>query len=96
MPGISPDAEAWGFCLFTHKSLLQLKRQVRVSEEPLRNTMTSPGGAESRAEAYPQFRFEFPGKNLSGKMATVAGGVGDLVAASVSLVEAEGARRVVR
>lgn len=57
--------------------------------------MTSPHWDESRAEAYRQFRFNFPEKSLAGKTVVVAGGTGGLGAATTALLAREGARLIV-
>jgi NAD(P)-dependent dehydrogenase (short-subunit alcohol dehydrogenase family) len=57
--------------------------------------MTSPYWDESRAEAYRQFRFEFPKDSLAGKTVIVAGGTGGLGAATVALLSREGAHLIV-
>jgi NAD(P)-dependent dehydrogenase (short-subunit alcohol dehydrogenase family) len=57
--------------------------------------MSSQFWDETRAEAYRRFRFDFPGKALTGKAVVVAGGTGGLGAATVTLLAAEGAKLVV-
>lgn len=57
--------------------------------------MTSPQWDDTRAEAYSQFRFEFPEKSLAGKSVIVAGGTGGLGAATVALLAKEGAYLVI-
>jgi NAD(P)-dependent dehydrogenase (short-subunit alcohol dehydrogenase family) len=57
--------------------------------------MTSPHWDEVQAEAYRQFRFEFPEKTLKGRTVIIAGGTGGLGTASVALMAREGARLVV-
>jgi NAD(P)-dependent dehydrogenase (short-subunit alcohol dehydrogenase family) len=57
--------------------------------------MTSPHWDEARAEAYRQFRFEFPEKTLKGRTVVIAGGAGGLGAASVAQLAREGAHLVV-
>jgi 3-oxoacyl-[acyl-carrier protein] reductase len=57
--------------------------------------MTSSHWDGSRADAYRQYRFEFPEKALAGKTIVVAGGTGGLGAATVWLLAREGARLIV-
>jgi len=57
--------------------------------------MTSPHWDETRAEAYRNFRFEFPENSLAGKTVVVAGGTGGLGAATVALLSREGAHLIV-
>jgi NAD(P)-dependent dehydrogenase (short-subunit alcohol dehydrogenase family) len=57
--------------------------------------MTSPHWDESRAQAYSQFRYDFPEKSLAGKTVIIAGGGGGLGAATVWLLAREGAHLVV-
>jgi NAD(P)-dependent dehydrogenase (short-subunit alcohol dehydrogenase family) len=57
--------------------------------------MTSPHWDAARAEAYDQFRYEFPENTLAGQAVIVAGGTGGLGAASVALLAREGAHLVV-
>jgi pteridine reductase len=57
--------------------------------------MTSPYWDETQAEAYRQFRFEFPRNSLAGKTVIVAGGTGGLGAATVALLAGEGAHLIV-
>jgi NAD(P)-dependent dehydrogenase (short-subunit alcohol dehydrogenase family) len=57
--------------------------------------MTSPYWNETQAEAYRQFRFEFPQNSLAGKTVIVAGGTGGLGAAAVALLSREGSRLIV-
>lgn len=57
--------------------------------------MTSPHWDEAQAEAYRQFKFDFPEKSLAGKAVVVAGGAGGLGAATVSLLAREGAHLIV-
>ncbi|MGA8221054.1 MAG: SDR family oxidoreductase [Candidatus Acidiferrales bacterium] len=57
--------------------------------------MTSPYWDETQAEAYRQFRFEFPQNSLAGKTVIVAGGTGGLGAATVALLSREGAHPIV-
>lgn len=57
--------------------------------------MSSPHWDEPRAEAYRQFRFEFPEKTLAGKSVIVAGGTGGLGSATVVHLAAEGAHLIV-
>lgn len=52
--------------------------------------MTSPHWDEAQAEAYRQFKFNFPEKSLAGKAVVVAGGTGGLGVATVSLLAREG------
>lgn len=57
--------------------------------------MTSPHWDEAQAEAYRQFKFNFPEKTLAGKAVVVAGGTGGLGAATVSLLAREGVHLIV-
>ncbi|MGH9746062.1 MAG: SDR family NAD(P)-dependent oxidoreductase [Candidatus Acidiferrales bacterium] len=57
--------------------------------------MTSPHWDEVRAEAYAQFRFEFPQNSLAGRTVIVAGGTGGLGAATVALLARESAYLIV-
>ena len=57
--------------------------------------MTSPHWDEAQAEAYRQFRFDFPESALAGRTVVVAGGSGGLGAATVALLATEGAHLVV-
>ena len=57
--------------------------------------MTSQHWDEARAEAYRQFRYDFPERTLAGKTIVVAGGTGGLGAATVWLLAREGAGLVV-
>jgi 3-oxoacyl-[acyl-carrier protein] reductase len=57
--------------------------------------MTSQYGNDSRAVGYPEFRYDFPERTLSGKTVIVAGGSGGLGAATVALLAREGAQLVV-
>jgi 3-oxoacyl-[acyl-carrier protein] reductase len=56
--------------------------------------MTSPHWDEARAEAYREFRYDFPERTLAGKTVIVAGGSGGLGAATVWLLAREGAHVV--
>jgi NAD(P)-dependent dehydrogenase (short-subunit alcohol dehydrogenase family) len=56
--------------------------------------MTSPYWNETQAEAYRQFRFEFPQNSLAGRTVIVAGGTGGLGAATVALLSREGAHLI--
>jgi len=57
--------------------------------------MSSQHWDAERAEAYAQFRFDFPERTLAGKTVVVAGGTGGLGAATVSLLLHEGAHLIV-
>jgi len=57
--------------------------------------MSSPYWDEQQAEAYRQFRFDFPQNSLAGKSVIVAGGTGGLGAATVALLSREGAHLIV-
>lgn len=57
--------------------------------------MASQHWDEARADAYREFRYEFPDRALAGKTVVVAGGTGGLGAATVALLAYEGARLVV-
>ncbi|MFZ0520950.1 MAG: SDR family oxidoreductase [Candidatus Acidiferrales bacterium] len=57
--------------------------------------MASQYWDEAQADAYRQFRYEFPERALAGKTVIVAGGSGGLGAATVALLAREGARLVV-
>jgi NAD(P)-dependent dehydrogenase (short-subunit alcohol dehydrogenase family) len=57
--------------------------------------MTSQYWDEAEADAYRQFRYEFPVRALAGKTVIVAGGSGGLGAATVALLAREGVRLVV-
>ncbi|MGH9713388.1 MAG: SDR family NAD(P)-dependent oxidoreductase [Candidatus Acidiferrales bacterium] len=57
--------------------------------------MTSLQWDETQAEAYRQFKFNFPEKSLAGKAVVVSGGTGGLGAATVSLLAREGAHLIV-
>src|SRR5271155_4630576 len=57
--------------------------------------MASPYWDQKRADAYTEFRYEFPVNSLRDKAVVVAGGTGGLGAATVGLLAAEGARLVV-
>lgn len=57
--------------------------------------MTSQHWDEARAEAYRQFRYDFPEKTLEGKTIVIAGGTGGLGAATVWLLAREGAHLIV-
>jgi NAD(P)-dependent dehydrogenase (short-subunit alcohol dehydrogenase family) len=57
--------------------------------------MTSQYWDEAQADAYRQFRYDFPERALAGKTVIVAGGSGGLGAATVALLAREGAQVVV-
>lgn len=57
--------------------------------------MTSQHWDEARAEAYREFRYDFPEKALAGKTIVIAGGTGGLGAATAWLLAREGAHLVV-
>jgi NAD(P)-dependent dehydrogenase (short-subunit alcohol dehydrogenase family) len=57
--------------------------------------MASQYWDEQRANAYSQFRYEFPANTLRQKTVVVAGGSGGIGAATVALLAAEGAALVV-
>lgn len=57
--------------------------------------MTSQYWNDSRAVGYPEFRYDFPERTLSGKTVIVAGGSGGLGAATVALLAREGAQLIV-
>ena len=57
--------------------------------------MSSQHWDAARADAYAQFRYDFPERTLAGKTVVVAGGTGGLGAATVSLLVHEGAHLIV-
>ena len=57
--------------------------------------MSSQHWDASRANAYAQFRYDFPERTLAGKTVVVAGGTGGLGAATVALLLREGAHLIV-
>ncbi|MGB9242476.1 MAG: SDR family oxidoreductase [Candidatus Acidiferrales bacterium] len=57
--------------------------------------MSSQHWDASRADAYAQFRYDFPERTLAGKTVVVAGGTGGLGTATVSLLLHEGAHLIV-
>ncbi len=57
--------------------------------------MSSQYWDAARADAYAQFRYDFPERTLAGKTVVVAGGTGGLGAATVSLLVHEGAHLIV-
>jgi glucose 1-dehydrogenase len=61
----------------------------------MRGEMSSQHWDEARADAYAQFRYDFPERTLAGKTVVVAGGTGGLGAATVSLLLREGAHLIV-
>jgi NAD(P)-dependent dehydrogenase (short-subunit alcohol dehydrogenase family) len=61
----------------------------------MRGKMSSHHWDEARADAYAQFRYDFPERTLAGKTVVVAGGTGGLGAATVSLLLRGGAHLVV-
>jgi len=73
---------------------IHMDRGVKKPNE-MRGKMSSQHWDPERAEAYAQFRFEFPERTLAGKTVVVAGGTGGLGAATVSLLLHEGAHLIV-
>jgi len=57
--------------------------------------MSSQHWDEARADAYAQFRYDFPERTLAGKTVVVAGGTGGLGAATSALLLREGAHLIV-
>ena len=57
--------------------------------------MSSQHWDAERADAYAQFRYDFPERTLAGKTVVVAGGTGGLGAATVALLLHEGAHLIV-
>ena len=61
----------------------------------MQGKMSSQHWDASRADAYAQFRYDFPERTLAGKTVVVAGGTGGLGTATVSLLLHEGAHLIV-
>jgi NAD(P)-dependent dehydrogenase (short-subunit alcohol dehydrogenase family) len=61
----------------------------------MRGKMSSQHWDEARADAYAQFRHDFPERTLAGKTVVVAGGTGGLGAATTALLLREGAHLIV-
>ena len=57
--------------------------------------MSSQHWDEARADAYAQFRYDFPERTLAGKTVVIAGGTGGLGAATTALLLREGAHLIV-
>ena len=57
--------------------------------------MSSQHWDAARADAYAQFRYDFPERTVAGKTVVVAGGTGGLGAATVALLLHEGAHLIV-
>jgi len=61
----------------------------------MQGKMSSRHWDQARADAYAQFRYDFPERSLAGKTVVVAGGTGGLGAATSSLLLREGAHLIV-
>ena len=73
---------------------IHMDRGVKKPNE-MRGKMSSQHWDAERAEAYAQFRYDFPERTLAGKTVVVAGGTGGLGAATVVLLLREGAHLIV-
>jgi glucose 1-dehydrogenase len=67
----------------------------RENPSEMRGKMSSQHWDAKRAEAYTQFRYDFPERTLAGKTVVVAGGTGGLGAATVAFLLREGAHPIV-
>jgi NAD(P)-dependent dehydrogenase (short-subunit alcohol dehydrogenase family) len=61
----------------------------------MRGKMSSQHWDEARADAYAQFRYDFPERTLAGKTVVIAGGTGGLGAATTAFLLREGAHLIV-
>jgi NAD(P)-dependent dehydrogenase (short-subunit alcohol dehydrogenase family) len=67
----------------------------REKPNEMRGKMSSQHWDEARADAYAQFRYDFPERTLAGKTVVIAGGTGGLGAATTALLLREGAHLIV-
>jgi NAD(P)-dependent dehydrogenase (short-subunit alcohol dehydrogenase family) len=67
----------------------------REKPNEMRGEMSSQHWDEARADAYAQFRYDFPERTLAGKTVVVAGGTGGLGAATTALLLREGSHLIV-
>ena len=67
----------------------------REKPNEMRGKMSSQHWDEARADAYAQFRYDFPERTLAGKTVVIAGGTGGLGAATTALLLREEAHLIV-